>query len=136
MPVCPRCSSTSVVKNGKDRNGDQRFMCRGCNRTFTFRTDTFLACSKRKTAVWSKYIQTMEEKMSIREAARACKISVVTSFVWRHKILDALRAKNEENARLAAEASRADDDDSGSVSGSDDHGDTETGDKPSVQAAS
>ena len=32
-PVCPRCGSKHVIKNGR-RKGRQRWLCRNCNRTF------------------------------------------------------------------------------------------------------
>ena len=31
---CPRCGSAAVVKKGKSKNGEQRYLCRGCGRTF------------------------------------------------------------------------------------------------------
>lgn len=27
---CPRCGSVAVVKKGKSKNGEQRYLCRGC----------------------------------------------------------------------------------------------------------
>ncbi len=34
MPVCPNCSSTRTVKNGRIHNGKQRFLCHECGRQF------------------------------------------------------------------------------------------------------
>lgn len=34
MPVCPACSSSQTVKNGRIHNGKQRFKCRDCGRQF------------------------------------------------------------------------------------------------------
>ncbi|MEB3336901.1 MAG: IS1 family transposase [Leptolyngbyaceae bacterium] len=33
-PVCPKCGSRYVVKNGRIHNGKQNFKCRACNRQF------------------------------------------------------------------------------------------------------
>jgi transposase-like protein len=33
-PVCPRCQSTVVVKNGRIHNGRQNFKCKACGRQF------------------------------------------------------------------------------------------------------
>ena len=30
----PRCGSAAVVKKGKSKNDEQRYLCRGCGRTF------------------------------------------------------------------------------------------------------
>lgn len=43
---CPRCGSVAIVKKGKSRNGDQRYLCRDCGRTFSGSTDRILGTSK------------------------------------------------------------------------------------------
>jgi IS6 family transposase len=40
MPLCPRCRTPSVKKDGRRPAGHQRFRCRRCRRTFTTRTGT------------------------------------------------------------------------------------------------
>jgi len=35
MPVCPTCHHASTARHGRDRAGRQRFLCRGCRRTYT-----------------------------------------------------------------------------------------------------
>ena len=42
---CPRCGSPSLVRKGRDRDGGQRWLCRGCARTFSARTRGLLASS-------------------------------------------------------------------------------------------
>ena len=32
--ICPRCSSVSIVKNGKTAQRKQRFLCKDCRRQF------------------------------------------------------------------------------------------------------
>jgi transposase-like protein len=34
MPVCPNCTSTRTVKNGRIHTGKQRFLCQECGRQF------------------------------------------------------------------------------------------------------
>ena len=43
---CPRCGSPSFVRKGRDRDGGQRWLCRGRARTFSARTRGLLASSK------------------------------------------------------------------------------------------
>ena len=47
--------------------------------------------SKKDFTAWLSYIKCMIEGNSIRKCAAIVEISVPTSFLWRHKILDALR---------------------------------------------
>ena len=43
---CPRCGCSHVVRRGRDADGAQRWLCRGCGRTFTARTGGLVALSK------------------------------------------------------------------------------------------
>lgn len=46
MGRCPRCGSVAIVKKGKFGNGEQRYLCRDCGRTFSGSTDRILGTSK------------------------------------------------------------------------------------------
>lgn len=86
---CPHCSSTKLVKNGKS-HGNQRFMCKECNKTFTCTHNSILFSSKKDINTWIKYCECFMNKFSIRKSAEICNINTHTAFNWRHKILDAL----------------------------------------------
>ena len=43
---CPRCGSVAVVKKGKSKNGEQRYLCRGCGRTFGMGSERILGTSR------------------------------------------------------------------------------------------
>ena len=49
---CPRCGSPSFVRKGRDRDGGQRWLCRGRARTFSARTRGLLASSKLPASVF------------------------------------------------------------------------------------
>lgn len=34
-PSCPQCDSPSVIKNGKDKTGEQKYKCKDCGHSFT-----------------------------------------------------------------------------------------------------
>jgi transposase-like protein len=68
---CPRCSSGQVVLHGKDKNGRQRFLCRGCKRTY------------------------MTSHLSVRKiAGTGIKLNHVTLWRWRHRFLQAAARDN------------------------------------------
>jgi transposase-like protein len=52
--VCPSCSSTSVVKNGRDDTQPerQRYECRGCRKRFDDLTDTVFAGHHQPLRTW------------------------------------------------------------------------------------
>lgn len=88
--VCPGCGNSHIVKNGTNC-GTQRYLCRECGKSFGETENTILKDTKKGLNVWRLYVKCMVEKKSIRKCAEICKISVPTSFLWRHKILDALQ---------------------------------------------
>lgn len=88
--VCPNCNSNSVVKNGTFK-GKQRYLCKGCRKTFNDFTATPLSDSKKDMHVWGKFINCMINEFSLRKTASICEISLPTAFYWRHKILDAIK---------------------------------------------
>lgn len=91
---CPECGlATTVVKNGKNEKGVQRFFCKQCKVSFTPLSYTFISNSKKTISDWIQYVHCMIEGYSIRKSAEYCNISIRTAFFWRHKILDVLRQK-------------------------------------------
>lgn len=99
---CPECGSTSnIVRNGK-YNGKQRYLCKDCKSTFMCTHDTILHRTHKTLETWQKYLDCMSSGMSIRKSAEICNLSVPTAFYWRHKILDALRSKMENDGNQLA----------------------------------
>lgn len=49
---CPRCGCPAFVRKGRDAAGRQRWLCRGCGRTFGAGTLGLLARSKLPAAAW------------------------------------------------------------------------------------
>ena len=90
ITCCPHCQSAHFVKNGKEC-GNQRYLCRGCKKSFVEQTGTILYGSQKDIEVWEKYIHCMMEKYPLRKCAAVCGINLTTAFEWRHKILGALQ---------------------------------------------
>lgn len=88
--VCPHCGHDEVSRNGK-YNGKQRYICKSCRKTFTDFTLSPKHNSKKDVQQWIQYAKCMINGYSIRKCAEEVKISIPTSFYWRHKILDAIR---------------------------------------------
>lgn len=83
---CPHCQSERFIRWG--HAGDQqRFRCKDCRRSFNEFTTTPFARLKHREQRLSGYAQCMLEGVTLREAAQRCKISLTTSFRWRHLFL-------------------------------------------------
>ena len=100
--ACHKCgNSASIVRYGKNRSGLQRYKCKECESIFTAATNTIFNKTQKPFSVWEKYIGCMQDGLSIAKSAEICDISIPTSFIWRHKILDALSQMEEKkNSKL------------------------------------
>jgi insertion element IS1 protein InsB len=68
---CPKCDSSSVVKNGSISNGKKKFLCKECSRQFVENPE------RRKISddEWRIVDRLLLEKISIAGIARAVSIS-------------------------------------------------------------
>lgn len=89
--ICPMCGSAKVVRNGKRKDGVQKYCCKECGKSFVAKTNTIASGTRKPLSVWIKYIECMMNWSPVRESAERCGISDHTSFIWRHKILDAMQ---------------------------------------------
>ena len=88
--ACPRCGCTHVVRRGRDADGGQRWLCRGCGRTFRASTGRTLATTKLPTATWHLYARLMAGGATPGSCAAACGVSLRTSFSMRHRLLEVM----------------------------------------------
>lgn len=88
--TCPHCHSQSVKRHGKYRSR-QRYLCRGCGKTFNDLTASPIS-GTHYPELWQRYFECMVEGLSLPKIAKKLGIHVSTAFYWRHKILNAIRA--------------------------------------------
>ena len=65
-PPCPRCSATTVVRNGANRSGTPTFRCRGCGRRFVAAPRKGPVPEADKAAIE----RMLAERLSLRAVAR------------------------------------------------------------------
>lgn len=88
--LCPHCKLANVFKNGTNkRTGNQRYICRDCHKSFSATTGTILYGLK-KSEEFLETLGCLEDKLTIREAAKRLDVNTKTAFAWRHKMLTAL----------------------------------------------
>ena len=86
---CKECGC-KYYKNGKTKNGIQKYICSGCKKTISETSNTIICHSKLSFDIWSNIIDNLLNGFSIRRIAEENNISNLTSFRIRHKILFAL----------------------------------------------
>ena len=55
--ACPICGSVHFKKNGKDKNGHQRYICLDCHKSFSDRTNTLFYWSHFTLDQWLHFIE-------------------------------------------------------------------------------
>ena len=88
--ICPHCKNKYIVKNGKNKE-TQRYLCKSCGKSFVKSTNTPIFSSKKSLELWVKFIEFLINQYSIDRISNELNIAVSTTFIWRHKILDAIR---------------------------------------------
>ena len=86
-PLCGHCRSKNIRPWSKP-NPIRRYMCDACGQTFTALTGTPLQNLRRRDA-WLEYAQCLADGITLRKAAKRCRIGLDTSFRWRHRFLAA-----------------------------------------------
>lgn len=88
--ACPRCGCGGAVRKGRDRKGRQRWLCRGCGRTFSSATSSVLAMSKLPPETWMAYAECMADALTLRESAGRCGVCLRTSWFMRHRLCEVM----------------------------------------------
>ncbi|WP_286907124.1 IS1/IS1595 family N-terminal zinc-binding domain-containing protein [Clostridium sp. UBA1652] len=87
---CRYCCSNHINKNGRAKNGIQRYICKDCKRTFSDVTGLPISYTKKPIDIWLKYMICIKSGATLREIAKILDINLSTSFQWRHKILSVI----------------------------------------------
>jgi transposase-like protein len=99
---CPRCGSAHIEGWGREKNGLKRYRCCNCQRTFNPLTGTSLARLRQKER-WLNFAEALNGSLSVRKAAKACKVNKNTAFKWRHRFLKAQNQSKDQSLAGIAE---------------------------------
>ncbi len=89
---CPRCGSVAIVKKGKSRSGEQRYLCRDCGRTFGMGSGRILGTSRLPKETWMAYAECFVLMLPLRECATRCHVCLKTAYTMRHRLIECLSA--------------------------------------------
>lgn len=88
--ACPRCGCAAVVRKGHGRDGSQRWLCRGCGRTFCARTMSVAGQSRLPKGVWMAFAEGMADGLTLRDLAERCSVCLKTSWFMRMRMCEAM----------------------------------------------
>lgn len=87
---CPRCGCPSFVRKGRDAGGAQRWLCRGCGRTFGAATLGLLGRSKLPASAWMEFAACMADGLSLRDTAKRVGTSLYTAWYMRMRVCEVM----------------------------------------------
>ena len=87
---CPRCGCPAFVRKGRVAAGRQRWLCRGCGRTFGAGTLGLLARSKLPAAAWMEFAACMADAPPLRETAARVGVSLYTAWFMRMRVCEVM----------------------------------------------
>lgn len=90
---CPRCHHAHVVRRGKDPDGSQRWLCRGCGRTFSRKTMGLLALSKLGAWQWSRFVELEARHATLAECSARCGVSGQTAHFMRVRLCEVMASR-------------------------------------------
>lgn len=93
--TCPHCGCTEFVRRGRDARGAQRYLCRGCARSFTARSRGLLAQSKLAASQWMDFAQCLADALTLRECAERCGTCLRTAWFMRHRACEVMASRLE-----------------------------------------
>ena len=84
--VCPFCGGTHVVKNGKRKDGTQKYLCKECGRNPLATSNSILCGTHKDLSTWLTFIECGLNDEPLDRTAEKCGIHINTALKWRHKL--------------------------------------------------
>lgn len=106
-PDCPYCGTKAgrgrISKNGRRKDGVQKYVCKICGKNFVPSTKTALCKIRKNPEEVELFIRLMLRGETLKSCEKECGFAFQTVYDWRKKILDAFcvylkETKEHENA--------------------------------------
>lgn len=80
------------MKKGKSKNGEQRYLCQDCGRTFGMGSGHILGTSRLPKENWMANAECFVLMLPLRECAGRCHVCLKTAYTMRHRLIECLSA--------------------------------------------
>jgi len=88
--ICPYCNTKLVYKNGRTKEGRQKYICRECKKSFSDSNNSIVDGSKKTYEQWIRFINCEIHDMTLKDEATEVGIHISTAFAWRQKLYKAI----------------------------------------------
>lgn len=90
VPGCPFCGSEALAKDGRRKDGIQKYLCRSCGRRSNPLTGTVFDSRKIPISEWIEYLLHLFEFHSVVTSARDNRNAHTTGVYWLRKVFAVL----------------------------------------------
>lgn len=80
------------MKKGKSKNGEQRYLCQDCGRTFGMGSGHILGTSRLPKETWMANAECFVLMLPLRECAGRGHVCLKTAYTMRHRLIECLSA--------------------------------------------
>lgn len=80
------------MKKGKSKNGEQRYLCQDCGRTFGMGSGHILGTNRLPKETWMANAECFVLMLPLRECAGRCHVCLKTAYTMRHRLIECLSA--------------------------------------------
>jgi len=84
-PFCDACGC-EMRKNGTDGKGHQKWICKGCGKTLSSTTSRPPMRTRLNARKWLTFVKCELAGVPLRTSAAACRVTLKTAFMLRHKL--------------------------------------------------
>lgn len=89
-PVCPACGCVSYSPNGFTGDGERRYVCAECGRSYNLMSGSVFAYAKKHLREWGRVMMLMSWNLPVNCVAEIAGISPNTALLWRRKAFAAI----------------------------------------------
>lgn len=89
-PKCPYCSSLLYSNDGHYKNGENRYKCKSCGKTYSLLHNSIFNSTKKNLYTWIKFIDLMIYNVPLECIEFNLDLDHKTVFLWRHKIFSTI----------------------------------------------
>ena len=95
---CPTDRTHKIVRNGRDKNGQQIYLCKVCGASFSATHSSLIYRTNQNIAIWHRFISGMLKQEHIKSLCDVCFISKETARAWQLRVFEAIRIIIDENS--------------------------------------
>lgn len=90
VPICPECGCEGHTLNGWTKDGERRYICDCCGRSYNLMSGSIFAYAKKHLREWGLVMKLMSWNLPVEAVAEIAGVHPNTALLWRRKAFEAV----------------------------------------------